>query len=87
MVCVAICVSSYLFYLGINFNFYVSRIMVGGRVERWCWVTSSAGASYNLDYSKSRAYSACSWYGWGCLDIFTLIYPFFPLSPSLWETI
>ena len=24
--------------------------------------------------------------GLGCLDIFTLIYPFFPLSPSLWET-
>ena len=24
--------------------------------------------------------------GWGCLDIFTLIYPFCPLSPSLWET-
>ena len=24
--------------------------------------------------------------GWGCLDIFTPIYPFFPLSPSLWET-
>ena len=23
----------------------------------------------------------------GCLDIFTLIYPFFPLSPSLWETV
>ena len=22
----------------------------------------------------------------GCLDIFTLIYHFFPLSPSLWET-
>ena len=22
----------------------------------------------------------------GCLDIFTLIYPFYPLSPSLWET-
>ena len=22
----------------------------------------------------------------GCLDIFTLLYPFFPLSPSLWET-
>ena len=22
-----------------------------------------------------------------CLDIFTLIYPFFPLSPSLWETV
>ena len=24
--------------------------------------------------------------GRGCLDIFTLIYTFFPLSPSLWET-
>ena len=23
---------------------------------------------------------------WGCLDIFTLLYPFSPLSPSLWET-
>ena len=26
-----------------------------------------------------------AWVG-GCLDIFSLIYPFFPLSPSLWET-
>ena len=24
--------------------------------------------------------------GWGGLDILTLIYPFSPLSPSLWET-
>ena len=24
--------------------------------------------------------------GGGCLDIFTLLYPLFPLSPSLWET-
>ena len=24
--------------------------------------------------------------GAGCLDIFTLIYPFSPFSPSLWET-
>ena len=24
--------------------------------------------------------------GGGCLNIFSLIYPFFPLSPSLWET-
>ena len=24
--------------------------------------------------------------GGGCLDIFTLIYPFSPLSPSFWET-
>ena len=25
--------------------------------------------------------------GWGCLDIFTLIYLFSPLSSSLWETV
>ena len=24
--------------------------------------------------------------GGGCMDIFTLLYLFFPLSPSLWET-
>ena len=24
--------------------------------------------------------------GGGCLDIFTLLYPFSPLSPALWET-
>ena len=24
--------------------------------------------------------------GGGCFDIFALIYPFFPLSPSLWGT-
>ena len=44
------------------------------------------GKSYNLDYSRARAYCTCSRCGWGCLDIFTLIYPFSPLSPSLWET-
>ena len=25
--------------------------------------------------------------GGGCLDIFTLLYPFSPFSPSLWETV
>ena len=25
--------------------------------------------------------------GWGCLDIFFSHYRFFPLSPSLWETV
>ena len=96
------------------------------------------GASYNLDYSRARAYCACSRCGWGlfgniysplsflsrgwsggamvlgklsvpgrptiwitvgqgptalavgagggCVDIFTLIYPFSSLSPFLWET-
>ena len=47
--------------------------------------TSSAGASYNLDYGRARAYCTCSRCGWGCLHVFILIYPFSPLS--LWETV
>ena len=136
---------------------------------RLCWVNLQCQASYNLDYSTTRAYCTCSRCGWfvgcfgfngplrqyfslyravsqregereerieerkiskllqtrtyckrnrplpyyhpncrtprhwkfpqdhrttrppqgaggGCLDIYTLIYPFSPLSPSLWET-
>ena len=35
----------------------------------------------NLDNSVERAYG-----GGGCLDIFSLVYRFSFLSPSLWET-
>ena len=58
----------------------------GGRVVRWSWVNFQCRASYNLDDSRARAYCACSRCGCGCLDIFTLLYLFSPLSPSLWET-
>ena len=44
------------------------------------------GAMVQLDYSRARAYCACIRCGRGCSDIFTLIYPVSPLSPSLWET-
>ena len=43
------------------------------------------GRPTNLDYSRARAYCACSRRGWGLLDIFSLIYRFSFLSPSLWE--
>ena len=39
------------------------------------WITVGQGPT-------ALAVGACG----GCLDIFTLIYPFSPLSPSLWET-
>ena len=48
--------------------------------------TSSAGASYNLDTVGQGPTALAVGAGGGCLDIFTLIYPFSPLSPSLWET-
>ena len=44
------------------------------------------GRPTNFDYSRARAYCTCSRCGWGCLDIFSLIYLFSFLSPSLWET-
>ena len=47
---------------------------------------SVPGRPTNLDDSRARAYCACSRCGWGCLDIFSLIYLFSFLSPSLWET-
>ena len=50
-------------------------------------------ARHNLDYSRAiwitvgqGPTALAVGAGGGCMDIFTLIYPFFPLSPSLWET-
>ena len=44
------------------------------------------GGPTNLDYSRARAFCACSRCGCGCLDVFSLIYLFNFLSPSLSET-
>ena len=41
---------------------------------------------YNLDPVGQGPTALAVGAGGGCLDIFTLIYPFSPLSPSLWET-
>ena len=44
------------------------------------------GRPTNMDYSRARDCCACSRCGWGgCFDIFSLLYHFSPLSPSLWE--
>ena len=51
----------------------LSKLPVPGRPT--IWVTVGQGPT-------ALAVGA----GWDCLDIFTLIYPFFVLSPSLWET-
>ena len=54
----------------------------------WCdgaGLTSGAGASYDLDTVGQGPSALVVGAGGGCLDIFTLIYPFSPLSPSLWE--
>ena len=44
------------------------------------------GCPTNFDYSRTRANSLTVGAGGGCMDIFSLIYHFSLLSPSLWET-
>ena len=44
---------------------------------------SVPGRPTSLDDSRARTYCACSRCGWGCLDIFPLVYLFSFLSPSL----
>ena len=41
------------------------------------------GRPTNFHESRARAYRACSRCGWGFLDIFSLVYLFSFLSPSV----
>ena len=55
-------------------------------VVGWCdgaGLTSSAGAAYNLDTVGQGPTALAVGAVGGCLDIFTLLYPLSPLSPSL----
>ena len=67
-------------------KFTANRSLGGGRVVRWCWVNFQCRGVLQFGYSRAGPTALAVGAGGGCLDIFTLIYPFFPLSPSLWET-
>ena len=59
----------------------------GGRVVRWSWVNFQCRGVLLVSITVGQGPTALAvGAGGGCLDIFTLIYPFSPLSPSLWET-
>ena len=59
----------------------------GGRVVRWCWVNFQCRGVLLIWMIVGQGPIALAvGAGGGCLDIFTLIYPFSPLSSSLWET-
>ena len=58
-------------------------------VVGWCdgpGSTSSAGASYDWMIVGQGPILLAVGAGGGCLDIYTLLYRFSSLSPSLWET-
>ena len=58
----------------------------GGRVVRWCWVNFQRRGVLLIWIVGQGPTALTVGAGGCCSDIFTLIYPFFPLSPSLWET-
>ena len=54
---------------------------------RWCWVNFQCRGVLLIWIRVGQGPTALAMgAGGGCLDIFTLLYPFSPLSPSLWET-
>ena len=57
--------------------------IVGGQVVRWAWVIFQCRGMIIGQGLTALVVSA----GGGCLDIFTIIYPFSPLSPCRLETI
>ena len=59
----------------------------GGRVVRWCWVNFQCrGVLLIWNIVGQGPIALVVGAGGGCLDIFSLIYHFSFLSPSLWET-
>ena len=79
----------FLVYLTFSISFSVCRGWSGG--AKVLGKLPEPGRPTNLDNSRAGAYCTCSRCGWGLfLDIFSLIfsliYHFSFLSPSLWET-
>ena len=59
----------------------------GGRVVRWCWVNFQCRGVLLLWIRVGQGPTALAvGAGGGSLDIFSLVYHFSFLSPSLWET-
>ena len=54
---------------------------------QWCWVNfQSRGVLQTWIIVGQGPTALVVGTGWGCLDIFSLVYHFSLLSPSLWET-
>ena len=82
------CIVFLLFFL-----FFISIIMLlqsiqrGGRVVRWCWVNFQCRGVLLIWIRVGQGPTALTvGAGGGCLVVFSLVYHFSFLSPSLWET-
>ena len=81
----------------IQFSHCSVQTIGGGRVVRWYWVINFQcrgvllirvilGQGYSARAGQGTSALAVG-AGGGCLDIFSLIYHFSLLSPSLWEMV
>ena len=67
--------------------FFLDGFRGVGRVVRRCWVNFQCWGVLLIWIIVGQGPVALAvGAGGGCLDIFSLICPFSPLSPSLWET-
>ena len=76
-------------------GFYITTVLIaigyhistsGGRVVRWCWVNFQCRGVLLIWIRVEQGPTALAvGAGGGYLDIFSLIYRFSFLSPSLWE--
>ena len=65
----------------------ISPPQVGGRVVRRCWVNFQCRGVLLIWIIVGQGHTLLAvGAGGGCLDIFSLVYQFSLLSPSLWET-
>ena len=71
----------------ISLSSYISTEIGGGRVVRWCWAIFQCRGVLLIWIRVGQGLTVLAvGAGGGCLDIFSLIYHFSILSPSLWET-
>ena len=71
----------------IDFRLLIPQKVGGGRVVRWCWVNLQCRGVLLIWIRVGQGHTALVvGADGGCLDIFSLVYHFSLLSPSLWET-
>ena len=74
-------------FIYVYLKLYILLYAGGGRVVRRCWVNFQCRGVLLIWIIVGQGPVALAvGAGGGCLDIFSLISPFSPLSPSLWET-
>ena len=68
-------------------NFFLSKVDGDGQVVRWCWVNFQCRGVLLIWIIVGQGPTVLAvGAGGGCLVIFSLVYHFSFLSPSLWET-